>query len=229
MPERVLQKHNCVAALQHHLPYNVLMSLSANEQSDQPVISAQPAADPRRARPQFCRADLIVAMLLATIVLATACGGGGGGGAPSKGNPVAHALAFVNCMRTHGEPNMPDPVAEGRTVHITVGSGSGVDPNSRQFHAAFNACKHLTGVKGSLSEGPTITPADQADYLKGVACMRSHGYPKFPEPVFQGNSVTFHPTTPIDTNAPQYQRALATCDKLIPAGLPYSGRNPSGS
>jgi hypothetical protein len=224
MPERVLQKHNCVAALQHHLPYNVLMSLPANEQSDKPLTSAR-RADPRRARAQLCRADLIVAMLLATIVLATACGGG----APSKANPVGHALAFVNCLRTHGEPNMPDPVAEGRTVHLTINPGSGVDPSSRQFRAAFNACKHLTGVKGGLSEGPTITSADQADYLKAVTCMRSHGYPQFPEPVFQGNSVTFHPTTPIDTNAPQYQRALAICDKLIPAGLPYSGRNPSGS
>ncbi len=166
-------------------------------------------------------------MLLATIVLATACGGG----SPSKpvADPFGHALAFVNCMRTHGVPDMPDPVAEGRTVHLTINPGSGVDPSSRQFHAALNACKHLTGVKGGLSEGPTITSADQADYLKAVTCMRSHGYPQFPEPVFQGNSVTFHPTTPIDTNAPQYQRALAICDKLIPAGLPYSGHNPSGS
>jgi hypothetical protein len=202
------------------------MSLPASEQSDKPLTSAR-RADPRRTRAQFCRADLVVAMLLVTIVLATACGGG----SPSKAvaNPVGHALAFVNCMRTHGVPDMPDPVAEGHNVHITVHPGSGVDPSSPQFRAAFNACKHLTGVKGGLSEGPAITPADQADYLKAVGCMRTHGYPKFPEPVFQGNSVSFHPTTPIDPNTPEYQRALATCDKLIPAGLPYSGRNPSGS
>ena len=59
--------------------------------------------------------------------------------------------------------------------------------------------------------------------------MRSHGFPKFPDPVFEDNNVTFNSTTPINTNTPQYQRALATCDKLIPAGLPYSGRSPGAS
>jgi hypothetical protein len=55
--------------------------------------------------------------------------------------------------------------------------------------------------------------------------MRSHGFPKFPDPTFQGNNVMFNSATPINTNSPQYQGALATCDKLIPAGLPDSGRN----
>ena len=128
-------------------------------------------------------------------------------------------------MRTHGEPNMPNPVRQGRSVNIAIHPGSGVDPGSEQFNAAFKACKHLASPgKGSAPGGPTITPADQADYLKAVACMRSHGFPKFPDPVFQGNNVTFNSTTPINTNTPQYQRAVATCDKLIPAGLPDSGR-----
>ena len=167
-------------------------------------------------------------MLLCTIVLASACGG-----SPPV-QPVASlpnsALAFVNCMRTHGEPNMPDPVREGNSVHITIHPGSGVDPGSPRFTAAYKACKHLASPgKGSAPGGSTITPADQAGYLRAVACMRSHGFPKFPNPVFQDNNVTFSSRTPIDTNSAQYQRALATCDKLIPAGLPYSGRSPSAS
>ncbi len=52
--------------------------------------------------------------------------------------------------------------------------------------------------------------------------MRSHGFPNFPDPTFQDNTVTFNTPTPIDTNSPQYKSALATCQKLIPAGLPYS-------
>jgi hypothetical protein len=226
MPERVLQKHNCVAALQHRPPYNVLMSLSANEESGEPVTPAPRAAGPRPA--QSRRADLAVAMLLVTVVLATACGGT----SPSKpvGSPFSHALAFVNCMRTHGEPDMPDPVVQGRSVHLTIHPGDGVDPHSAQFAAAVKACKHLASPgKGGAPGGSAITPAEQADYLKAVACMRSHGYPAFPEPVFSGNSVSFNTTTPIDTKTSQYERALASCDKLIPAGLPYSGRNPAGS
>lgn len=169
--------------------------------------------------------------LLGTGVLAAACGTVSSSetlaGHLNSAVGLDHALAWVSCMRTHGEPNMPDAVAEGRSVHITIKVGSGVNPHSPQFTAAFAACKHLLTGKGGASGGPTITPADQADYLKAVACMRSHGFPRFPEPVFQDNNVTFTTTTPIDTHSAQYQRALATCDKLIPAGLPYSGHNSS--
>jgi hypothetical protein len=226
----VLQKHNCVAALQHRFSYNGTMSLPVNEQSGAPVAPARIAAGPRRARAPFRRADLVIAMLLSTIVLATACGGASssqtvaGHFNPTFG--LSHALAFVNCMRTHGEPNMPNPVRQGRSVTIAIHPDSGVNPRSEQFNAAFKACKHLASAgKGSAAGGTTITTAEQADYLKAVACMRSHGFPKFPDPVFQGNNVTFNSTTPIDTSSPRYQRALGTCDKLIPAGLPDSGRS----
>ena len=210
------------------------MNLPVSEQSAQPAAPTRIAADPRRAHAPFRRADLVIAMLLSTIVLATACASASssqtvaGHFNPTFG--LSHAVAFVNCMRTHGEPNMPDPVRQGNSVNISIHPGSGVNPGSERFNAAFKACKHLASPgKGSAAGGPTITPADQADYLKAVACMRSHGFPKFPDPVFQGGNVTFNSTTPINTNSPQYQRALATCDKLIPAGLPYSGRSPGAS
>ncbi len=192
------------------------------------------AAGPRRARARFRWVGLAILTLLGTGMLATACGFVHSSqqvvGFPDRALGLPdHALAFVNCMRTHGEPNMPEPVVDGNSVHITIKVGSGVDPASPRFAAAFKACKYLTRPGKSAAGGPTITPADQADYLKAVACMRTHGYPKFPDPVFQDNNVTFTTRTPIDTNAPQYRRALATCDKLIPAGLPYSGRRSSGS
>jgi len=130
-------------------------------------------------------------------------------------------------MRTHGEPNVPEPTIDGNGVHISANPGSGVDPNSPQFTAANNACKHLIRTKGGVSGGNTITPTDQADYLKAAACMRSHGVPNFPDPTFQNNRVEFNTTTPIDTNSSQYKSALATCQKLIPAGLPYSSASAS--
>ena len=107
-------------------------------------------------------------------------------------------------------------------MSININASSGIDPNSPQFIAATKACKHLLPNNGVPSAGQTITPADQADYLKGAACMRSHGFPDFPDPTFRDNTVTFTTTSPIDTNSSQYQSALTTCQKLIPAGLPYS-------
>lgn len=238
MPDRVLQNHYCVAALQPRPLYNFTMRLPVNEQSDDQVAANPSAANPRRRRTRRCRAGLVVLGLVGAGALAVAWRGGSPAPTvaalavttrPSAAQqatavgPSATALAFVNCMRTHGVPDMPDPViSRGGThinVHISLNPGS--DPNSPQFTAAIKACKHLLPNKG-VSKALTVTPGDQADYLKAVACMRTHGFPDFPDPVFQNNNVSFFSRSPIDTNSLQYKRALAICDKLIPAGMPYS-------
>jgi len=177
--------------------------------------------------------------LLGIGVLATACGGGSSGSGvaglgatttttlPSAAGPKTatkapdEALRFIDCLRTHGEPNMPDPDISGNHVSINVNASSGVNPNSPQFAAAYNACRHLL-PNGGVSKGNTITSADQRDYLKAAECMRLQGIPNFSDPTFANNGVEFNARTPIDANSPQYKSALATCQKLIPAGLPYS-------
>src|SRR5579871_3113156 len=148
MPDRVLQNHYCVAAVQHQLSYNGPMSLPTSNAGNAPVASRRGAPSSRRARPRFRRAGLAMATLLGTGMLATACGIVHSSeqvvGFPGHALGVpGHALAFVNCMRTHGEPNMPEPVVDGNSVHITIKVGSGVDPASPRFAAAFKACKYL--------------------------------------------------------------------------------------
>jgi hypothetical protein len=182
------------------------------------------------------------AMLIGTVMLAAGCGGSASdrgdtglgptttASGPSAARAVSEtsvfgqALAFAQCMRTRGEPNFPDPARKGGRVQETITAGSGVDPNSPQFTAARKACRHLLPNNGVAvpSQEQTFTSAVQADYLDAAACMRSHGVPDFPDPTFRGDSVTFTSQTPIDTNTPQYQRAATTCQRLIPAGLPYS-------
>ncbi len=170
-------------------------------------------------------------VVLAVGGLAAACGGGPtsasgssaavGGSTDSLENSI---LAYTDCMRTHGEPNMPEPTLSGGGVHLhmSVTPGDGFNASSPQFATANNACKHLLPKKGGAPESGTITPADQADYLKAAACMRSHGILNFPDPTFENGTVSFNTTTPIDTSSSQYKSALATCEKLIPSGLPYS-------
>jgi hypothetical protein len=193
------------------------------------------AAASRRAR--LSRAGLVVVAVLGAGVLAAACGGGTSGhgvaglgktttttgpvAVPggSKINPIGGALAFVNCVRAHGDTDMPDPVVSDRSVHIDA------DGNAPHFTAAYNACRHLLPDNGVPQN--KITSADQADYLRAAGCMRSHGVPNFPDPVFQDSGVSFQIRSPIDTSSPQYKSALAICQKLIPNGLPYS--NTSGS
>jgi hypothetical protein len=50
----------------------------------------------------------------------------------------ADALKFTRCMRSHGVPNMPDPVAGGE-----ISRPKGVDPNSPTFQNAERACQSL--------------------------------------------------------------------------------------
>ena len=185
--------------------------------------------------------------LLGIGVLAAACGGGSSRLRPSpawerrrprplavgrraeatRPSPVDTALAFIDCMRTHGEPNMPEPVISGNSAQHRDRPELRGGPELAAVHRCDQGMQAPVAERRRPQGEQTITPADQADYLKAAACMRSHGIPDFPDPTFQDNSVTFNTRTPIDTNSSQYKSALATCQKLIPAGLPYS--SPSGS
>ena len=112
-------------------------------------------------------------------------------------------------------------------MNISVTPGSGFDPNSPQFATANKSCKRFIPKSGSSIGNTTITTAEQTDYLKSASCMRAHGILNFPDPSFSGGSVDFTTTTPIDTTSTQYEAALTICQKLIPAGLPYSSGNGS--
>ena len=170
-------------------------------------------------------------VLLGTGGLAAACGAGSGttGQLGARNRSVAgvdtRALAYVDCMRTHGEPNMPDPTNQGGGhIDINININSGIHPASPRFTAVSRACRHLVPHGGAARGGRTITPAEQADYRQGVACMRSHGVPAFPDPVFQNGTVTFNAVgSRVNTGSSQYRSALMTCQKLIPAGLRDSG------
>lgn len=121
---------------------------------------------------------------------------------------------FGDCMRSHGEPDYQDPIVSGNSVSWQVLPGA-------QFQKAQTACRSLLPV--SLQPPlHSITPAQQKYYLVAVACMRSHGFPDFPDPSFANGGVHFTLQPSIDQNSPLYIKALATCRKLIPAGLPYS-------
>ncbi|HYA44852.1 MAG TPA: hypothetical protein VED59_04535 [Acidimicrobiales bacterium] len=63
-----------------------------------------------------------------------------GGAFKIIGASYSQELKFANCMRRHGEPNFPDPSANGGGITFSM---RGVDPNSRQFQRAQVACQKL--------------------------------------------------------------------------------------
>ena len=126
------------------------------------------------------------------------------------------ALAYVDCMRSHGVPNFPDPSASGQiNVDFAYGgkdrspASAGIDRMSPQYISADQTCRHLL-------PGGVPTPAQNqqalAKELKFAQCMRSHGVPNFPDPT---NAGVVH-LIGVDQNSPQFQSAGKTCEALVP-------------
>jgi hypothetical protein len=126
-------------------------------------------------------------------------------------------------MRSHGVPQFPDPDSTGDLPKRQVVDARNSNPS--RFAGASNACQQLSPSGGAAQQA--VTPADQADYLRAAACMRSHGFPDFPDPTFPNSTVSVDIPPSVNQDSPRFKRAAATCTRLIPAGLPYSGRGGS--
>lgn len=66
----------------------------------------------------------------------------------------AHAqvvLAFARCLRTHGEPDFPDPSASGQLTLTTV-RAAGVDLQAPSFLTAARACVGVTHGEITLAQ-----------------------------------------------------------------------------
>jgi hypothetical protein len=141
--------------------------------------------------------------------------------APSTGasSPAAaatpDAMKYAQCMRAHGVPDFPDPVNGGFQINNTT-PGSDLDPSSPKFTAADTACKAFSPEHRAASG--TVDPQLQAEALKYAACMRSHGAPSYPDPVFVGGSIreTVRAGSGLDPASPQFIAAQTACQSLQP-------------
>ena len=148
---------------------------------------------------------MVAAAYSAVAVLAAACGGGQpGAGSPGALTPYQQAVAYAHCMRTHGDPGFPDPNSQGLFPH----------PAGTRYQSATSACGHL------LPSQP-LTPAQKHQHvvqaLKFATCMRSNGYPDFPDPVVKngGTAVGFG-FAGIDTNTQEFHQAWRACRSFEP-------------
>jgi hypothetical protein len=161
------------------------------------------------------RRAAFLAVVAAVAVLAAACGGSTSSSSADAGVSAAYrqALAYSQCMRTHGVPDFPDPNANGTTV---ISPSSPINSSSGQFQAASNACQNLQ--PGGDATPPAQTPQELAQSLRLAQCMRTHGVPDFPDP---GSAPTGSPAGGKNgglasmMNSPQAQAALRTCQSLL--------------
>jgi hypothetical protein len=184
--------------------------------NDSPVMCR-----PRRAWPPTARAAAAIIITAALAVPAAGCGGspsaGGSGGSTEGGSTRSpSAVAYSACMRSHGVPNFPDPDSEGNFPSFQTGV-------SKQTSAAASAaCKHLL-ASGGAGGGGARTQGDQqklAFALHVARCMRSHGFPAYPDPTTssQGTGTRFGGTG-IDTKSRQFQTAEPNCEQVARKAL----------
>lgn len=140
--------------------------------------------------------------------------------APQSANDAVdyeEALAYSECMRSHGVQNFPDPTSSGHFIdqHGEL-NGQQVDDNSPQYAAAEKNCQHL------LPNGGRLTPAEQqqalSQALKYVQCLRTHGVPNMPDPFATDGGIANHLPPSITPQSPQFEAAEQACRSLQPGG-----------
>jgi hypothetical protein len=163
----------------------------------------------------------------------------GGGSSPPESSASAQQqmVKFSQCMRTHGEPEFPEPT-EG-AIEIHSHNGHGPNPESPRFQAAEKACSKYAPSK--VAPSPAQQAKLQESALNFSKCMRSHGVPNFPDPEFHhsGGGVGIRigskkgGPSGIDPNSPQFRAAQKACQSDLP--LPPGAKGgpvpapPSGS
>jgi hypothetical protein len=139
----------------------------------------------------------------ATTTTTVAQAGASGNGLPS----MAARLAYAQCMRSHGEPDWPDPGGRGG-ISSSEPTATTVDRNSPQFIAANDACEHFLPSGGVPTQAQNQQRAQQV--LKFAQCMRSHGIKDFPD------SMQITGEGDLNPSDPQFQAASQACQSLRP-------------
>lgn len=163
-------------------------------------------------RTVWSRAGLL-AFLAGTALLAAGCGGShpAGSGAGARPNLSAQLDAYASCVRRHGVPDFyisragSTPPAPGSMREGASGWVIPPDPSP----SAQKACQHLLPRRNLPTAGELHQQFVQA--LKTARCMRSHGYPNWPDPTEQNGLVPNFVPPSIDLNSPQFQAAAKTC------------------
>jgi hypothetical protein len=122
------------------------------------------------------------------VVALAACGSSGRSSSTSGGPSVQAenqaALTFSHCMRSHGVSNFPDP-SSPHQFKFALDPSSG-NTRSPVFQAALTACHHLLPGGGPHAESAASRQARVTAALAFARCLRSHGFPTFPDPTSSG-------------------------------------------
>jgi hypothetical protein len=186
------------------------------------------ARDPaNRTTGPRCRARVrrpgVLAVAAGLALLAAACSGGSrssSGSTSSTGTSgassayVADKVGLARCLRTHGVPNYPDPNATGQEPPYSKQLVS-----TPQGQAAVRACGYWDNrVTNNVA---AQNQAIRVEYVRFAECMRSHGLPDFPDPVYAEGRVEFLLSASqdgFDPHSPQVLTKAHACESVLPPG-----------
>jgi len=157
----------------------------------------------RRARP----AAIVMAMS-SVALLAAACGNGSSSSTAAETSQYTKALAYAQCMRSHGVTSFPDPDSQGHFPTVQVGHSV----TQQMVQSAEDACRHLNPGGGT---SPQQQQADLTQALNFAKCMRQHGVTNFPDPVTSNGGIGYN-LTGINVHSSQYQSAQQVCQAQNP-------------
>ena len=138
----------------------------------------------------------VLAVIVATGLTLAGCGRG----SPSPGGPAtgagtsnsSSAVAYSDCMRSHGVTQFPDPRSDGQIPKVAPQQ---LGVSSTQLQSAQQACQRLLPVTGSAFDQeaqqcyvagdcpPAIVQVVLTQLRIFARCMRTHGVPNFPDPI----------------------------------------------
>jgi hypothetical protein len=173
-------------------------------------------------------ATAFLVALVASAAIA-ACGGSSPSGVGAASITKA-GLEFAACVRAHGVPDFPDPIATAGATQ-TNGTPTTATPvktlseSTEVVQKAQEACQKYAAA----AEGPVVSGAQLAKLKAGALayakCIRAHGVPNFPDPTVEagpgGHGAGITP--PFGTGAqaraeaqsPALQAAIKTCSPLV--------------
>jgi hypothetical protein len=93
------------------------------------------------------------------------------------------AVRFADCMRSHGVSNFPDPTTSPRDFKQALDPTTAHSP---AFQPAVSACQRLLPRGGQNSQSPPPSHAQIEAEIAFAGCLRSHGFPSFPDPSTTG-------------------------------------------
>lgn len=178
--------HNGVTAVLQRRPYNPPRSTINGAGGKSDDVSS--ASNSRTASSQWRRLAITLAALTCAVAIA-ACGSGSASTSSSSRRMTQAqlqqaALNFAHCMRAHGDPSFPDPTSP-REFKFSLSPTSGGSTQSPAFQSAERACRHLL-PRGGPDQTAEQPRAHLAAMLAFARCLRSHGFPNFPDPTANG-------------------------------------------